>query len=70
MTRRRTAQRSDDASPTSTALGANSETPYPGVDPLTESLEDALGRRLLDALEDLWAHADRDVLEPATVLTL
>ena len=39
-------------------------------DSLTESLEDALGRRMLDALEDLWANADRDTLQSGTRMTL
>ena len=41
-----------------------------GEDPLTQSLEDALGRRILDALEDLWTHANPDQLHPSTIHTL
>ena len=47
-------------------VASNSEASAMADDPLTESL----GRRILDALEDLWANADHEVLQPGTRMTL
>ena len=54
--------------PTRTAAVVNEQPPW--SDEVKGQLIDALGRRMLEALEDLWANADRDTLQPRTIATL